>query len=184
LNIDEPDKRMSFYEDCLQRPDLNFPNFDADTSRVILNLLFTSDAIDTYLSRSLAQHGLSRSAYNLLMILRMSDPTGRPLHEIGELLLTSRANVTGLVDCLEAKGLVQRVADKTDRRSRLAVLTPDGGSLLDTVTPQHRDRMCDVVDTFSDHEKRQLTELLVRLRENVARRSTDGSLRPDEPICG
>lgn len=145
------------------------PHLDADTTRVLLNLLCTYDVLDTYLSRRLAAYGLSRSAYNLLMILKASGEGGRPLHEIGELLLTSRANVTGLVDCLEHKGLVQRVPDKNDRRSRLAVLTDDGHALVGDVGPGYAECMRQVLDGLTPPEKQTLTELLVRLRESVTR---------------
>ncbi len=57
------------------------------------------------------------------------------LHDLGEVLLMTRANVTGLIDHLEEKGLVKRVIDSSDRRARFARITKKGEGLLDEVAP-------------------------------------------------
>ena len=62
---------------------------------------------------------------------------GYPMHVIGELLLASRANITGLVDSLEKKGLVRRQEDPDDRRSKLVRITPQGDRLLKKILPGH-----------------------------------------------
>jgi DNA-binding MarR family transcriptional regulator len=42
-------------------------------------------------------------------------------------------SATEVVDALEAKGLVQRAPDSTDRRATLVSLTPRGNGLIDEV---------------------------------------------------
>ncbi len=53
---------------------------------------------------------------------------GRPrtMGEIAEVLACDRSNVTGLVDRLAARGLVERVSDPDDRRVKYLVLTDAG----------------------------------------------------------
>ncbi len=59
------------------------------------------------------------------------------LHDLGEVLLMTRANVTGLIDHLEEKGLVKRVIDSSDRRARFARITKKGEGLLDEAAPAY-----------------------------------------------
>lgn len=49
--------------------------------------------------------------------------------ELAEMLGVDRPNLTGVVDDLERRGLVQRVAHPTDRRAKLVQATPDGQEL-------------------------------------------------------
>lgn len=104
----------------------------------------------------------------MLALLRHGHPEGLQLSEIGELLITSRANITGLVDHLEQKGYVTRVVDVSDRRARLAKLTKKGEALIDEVMPPHTARCVDFFSNLSLDEVQQLTGLLKKLRRNPA----------------
>jgi len=50
----------------------------------------------------------------------------RPMSEIAAVLHCDNSNVTGIVDGLEERGLVQRTASEQDRRVRLIALTAEG----------------------------------------------------------
>jgi len=86
------------------------------------------------------------------------------MHELGELLLVSRANVTGLVDCLKRKGLVARVVSSDDRRVRLVRLTKKGERLIEEILPRHYSGVRDALEGMSDRTKADLSRLLTRLR--------------------
>src|SRR5262249_51771822 len=92
---------------------------------------------------------------------------GCPLHELSELLLVSRANITGLVDSLEQRGLVSRIPDENDRRVRLASITPAGKQLLEEYLPDHYKMIRRLCSGLSDEEKAALSDLLTKLRRNV-----------------
>lgn len=49
-----------------------------------------------------------------------------PMRRIAERIRCEPSNVTGIVDRLEARGLVERRPDPADRRVKLAAATPDG----------------------------------------------------------
>jgi DNA-binding MarR family transcriptional regulator len=62
-----------------------------------------------------------------------------PLGQLAERLACGKSNVTQLVDRLEADGLVKRLPDPGNRRSRLAVLTdkgPEAGGHGDDIRDQ------------------------------------------------
>ena len=86
------------------------------------------------------------------------------MHELGELLLVSRANITGLVGCLERRGLVERAVSREDRRVRLVRLTKAGGRLLEKILPRHYSGVRDALEGMSDRSKADLSKLLMRLR--------------------
>ncbi|MEV6828786.1 MarR family transcriptional regulator [Amycolatopsis sp. NPDC051102] len=52
-----------------------------------------------------------------------------PMHRIAEQLKSERSNVTGIIDRLEARGLVERRPDERDRRIKNIVATPAGAVL-------------------------------------------------------
>ena len=61
------------------------------------------------------------------IVLRRLDPDRpTPMHVIADHLACDASNVTGLVDRLEARGLVERRTAPDDRRVRTLVLTPQG----------------------------------------------------------
>ncbi len=67
---------------------------------------------------------------------------------VAEALGVSRTTVTGLVDRLEAEGLVTRRLDPTDRRCWVLELTPPGRELVAEVTGHRRVRLQQALATL------------------------------------
>lgn len=80
--------------------------------------------VDSYESAAAAQ-GLTTVQAKVLEALK--EPL--PMHRIAEKLNSERSNVTGIIDRLEARGLVERRADERDRRIKNIVATPAGAVL-------------------------------------------------------
>jgi MarR family transcriptional regulator, 2-MHQ and catechol-resistance regulon repressor len=161
------DPRESFYQNKCEELGHLYPEFDRLSSEVMLNLIYTYDVATSSASKFLGQYGLAKSSFNILMNLRHGPPEGMQLHDLGELLLMSRANVTGLIDHLEEKGLVRRIVDAADRRARFARITKKGEALMDELVPRHFGRVQQRLQTFSEDEKQSLVALLKKLREAV-----------------
>jgi len=63
-------------------------------------------------------------------VLRLVEPgAGVPMRTVVERLGCDASNVTGIVDRLEARGLVERTACAHDRRVRMLRLTPRGAQM-------------------------------------------------------
>ncbi len=62
---------------------------------------------------------------------RLEPGTPRAMHELAENLACDASNVTGIVDRLETRGLVERRSDEHDRRVKMLVLTDEGVALRD-----------------------------------------------------
>jgi len=101
------------------------------------------------------------------MLLRHGPPEGMQLHDLGELLLVSRANITGLMDHLENKGYVKRVVDEQDRRARYARITKKAEALLDNFMPVYYDHLKKMLHDLSDSEKEALLELFRKTRSSL-----------------
>jgi DNA-binding MarR family transcriptional regulator len=86
---------------------------------------------------------------------------GRPL-SMGELSMQlgcDPSSATGIVDRLENKGLVRRVADEADRRAKRVELTPDGRRLRRRIE-QRLAAARPSVAGLTRTEQRQLRDLL------------------------
>jgi DNA-binding MarR family transcriptional regulator len=93
------------------------------------------------------------------MALReLNDPL--PMRELAQRLCCDASNVTGIVDRLEARELVERRVAPDDRRVKHLVLTEEGRAVRES----HRDRLA--VDLplldLSPEDRRSLAQLLRR----------------------
>jgi DNA-binding MarR family transcriptional regulator len=85
-----------------------------------------------------------------------------PMGKLAESLSCDASNVTGLVDRLESRGLIHRIADSTDRRVKVLELTPAGVRLRSTVV----ERMTNPparLDRLSAEEQHALVKILKHL---------------------
>ncbi|MDT7603826.1 MAG: MarR family transcriptional regulator, negative regulator of the multidrug operon emrRAB, partial [Acidobacteriota bacterium] len=156
------DKRESHYLSRMRHHGEKYEEFHRPSVELLVNLIYTCDVIQTHFARRVEAHKLSLGAFNALMILSRFEEAGCPMHELGELLLVSRANITGLADCLERRGLVERINSPADRRVRLIRLTKAGRKLLETILPGHYARVRELLKGISDKDKLALSGLLTR----------------------
>ncbi len=135
---------------------------------LVFGILRTHNYISPYLDRSLRDLRLTAIQLNVLLTLQ-NEPSGLALSEIGRRLAVSKANVTGLIDRLEHKGLLERCS-ASDRRITLARVTAEGTRLLSEVLPRHNDLLSQIGDCLSESQKKRLTSLLSRLRAGMRSR--------------
>src|SRR5947199_9826961 len=90
------------------------------------------------------------------------------LHDMCEMLIVSRANITGLIDSLEERGWVKRLVDETDRRVRYAQITRMGERLLDEFAPVHFQNLCVLMQGLSSEDMDVLANLLGKMRQSLA----------------
>ena len=106
-------------------------------------------------------------------LLQLASPL--PMNELAALLGCDNSNVTGLIDRLEARGLVTRQPSTNDRRVKHVVLTQAGerlrGRLLDRVGQPPRG-----FERLSAVEQRELRDLLRQvLRDDAAADAARGA---------
>jgi MarR family 2-MHQ and catechol resistance regulon transcriptional repressor len=163
------DKREHHYLDRMRHHSQHYREFHWPSVELLVNLFYTYDVVYMRAAREAERAGLSTAAFNVLLILSRCGDEGCPMHVVGELLLVSRANVTGLVACLERRELVERAVHAEDRRVRLVRLTKAGGALLEGMLPRHYGEVRGALSVISDREKSELSRLLTKLRRGVQR---------------
>lgn len=162
------DKREEHYSCRIQSHSSKYKEFHSPSVKLLLNLIHTYDLIRAQVVKHIEKYDLSPAAFNVLMILSHYGQDGCPMCEIGELLLVSRPNVTGLIDSLTRKGLVERTEKEGDRRIKLVRLTPKARKLLDSILPSHYINVRKMFACISDEEKEILVELLTKIRHGIA----------------
>ena len=73
--------------------------------------------------------------YDLLWALERAGDGRRRMHELADLVVLSRSNLTRLVDRLERARLVRRVRSEDDRRGAYAEITAEGRKLRRKMWP-------------------------------------------------
>src|SRR5215470_7880218 len=107
---------------------------DGARYHALLQVLRTADTLWNCSRVFFARWELSPSQFNVLNLLT-TEAAGLSQIELGRLLITHRSNVTGLVDRLAARGLVERRDVTGDRRAYRIVLTPAGRRLIQQILP-------------------------------------------------
>src|SRR5258705_5932182 len=104
--------------------------------QALLQLLRTAEALWNASRNFFARWDLSPSQFNVLNLLH-DQRAGCTQIELSRSLIMHRSNVTGLVDRLEARGLVQRHDSAHDRRAYRVVLTAHGRKLVRQILPHY-----------------------------------------------
>ncbi|MDQ6779223.1 MAG: MarR family transcriptional regulator [Actinomycetota bacterium] len=94
-------------------------------------------------------------------LLQMEPRAATPMHELATKLACDNSNVTGIVDRLEARGLVTRRPYAQDRRVKHVVLTDEGAHLRARIVA-HLAEPPEAIMRLSVADKRVLRDVLRR----------------------
>jgi DNA-binding MarR family transcriptional regulator len=112
------------------------PGADPDATELVINLLVAANLVEHHLDRVLRPHGLTIGSFKLLQVIAGADEALTPtqLRARFETPVTT-ATITGVLDTLEARGLIRRGPHPTDRRRVLVGITAEGRRVLSGVAP-------------------------------------------------
>jgi DNA-binding MarR family transcriptional regulator len=145
-----------------------YPGDPGPRYQALLQVLRTADTLWNCSRVFFARWDLSPSQFNVLNLLS-AEGAGLSQIELGRLLIMHRSNVTGLIDRLAARGLVERQEVADDRRAYRIVLTPAGLQLLRKILPEYH-RVAEAVwNGFPGSRAKQLALDLERLSGNAQR---------------
>ncbi|GAA5076267.1 MarR family winged helix-turn-helix transcriptional regulator [Lysobacter panacisoli] len=134
-----------------------------------LGLLFRQvrDAMWARMERELADAGHELTFSQYIALKKLSDGP----HGVTDLARAAELNpgaMTRLLDKLEARGLVARVADPADRRALNIHLTDAGVAMWQDVNQCGQRVRERAMHGMSDAERDQLTRLLEQVRDNLS----------------
>lgn len=115
--------------------------------------------------RSVERWTLTLPQFDVLAELARAPETGFTFVELSRLLLVTSGNLTGIIDRLEADGLVKREAELTDRRVTRMRLTALGKRRMDEILPLHGADVAQTLSVLPRERLALLNELLGELRD-------------------
>ena len=140
------------------------PDLDAGVMAEVGRLLFVARLIGDRLATFAGEHGLQVGEADVLLTLRRAgEPYRLSPTRLAESLLISTGAMTNRLDRLEAGGLVRRERHPSDRRSLEIALTPKGRKLVDDVVVGHVENERRMLSALSEREREQLTRILRKL---------------------
>lgn len=109
--------------------------------------------------------GLTGSQFDVIATL--GDTGGMTCKELSEQTLVTKGTLTGVLDRLAKKGLIERVPSREDRRSTIIRLTPKGDTRFRKIFPAHIKYMKPYFEqALTATEVTQLRKLLLQLKNS------------------
>ncbi|WP_062466642.1 MarR family winged helix-turn-helix transcriptional regulator [Demequina maris] len=130
------------------------PTLDADASFLLARASARASAVG---NRAVADLGLKVRTYSVLALAVEVEPSQR---ELAERLRLDPSQIVALVDELEARGLLERRQDPSDRRARIVAATPAGAALFERARARIEDAQRDLWAPYEAAEVEALRALL------------------------
>jgi MarR family transcriptional regulator, negative regulator of the multidrug operon emrRAB len=145
-----------------------YPNLDMSALKVCTELLRTGSDLLTAFETILSKHGLSQGRFLTLIVMNRTPNKAISPSVLAEKVGVKRATMTGLLDGLERKGLVERIAHPEDRRKLGIRLTNKGRQLLDEMLPGYYDHIGKLMANLSEKEREGLGFLLGKVNQGLS----------------
>lgn len=133
-----------------------------------INFLLTTaqHTVFQYLSQGLAPYDITPSQYGILNCLWINDGTCLP-RQIAELLCLETSTVSGILDRMQKKDLIDRVINPENRREILVMITPKGEALKAPVLKIIDEVNEEVLKDFSPKETEFIRKSLRQIAEKA-----------------
>jgi DNA-binding MarR family transcriptional regulator len=115
--------------------------------------------------------GLTHAQFDIIATL--GNTSGMSYKELGDKTLITKGTLTGVIERLEQKGLVERQRNDCDKRSFFVRLTPEGERTFCTVFPEVIAQGGKVFADFSDNDFARLEKTLSELKTVIMAGQTD-----------
>jgi MarR family 2-MHQ and catechol resistance regulon transcriptional repressor len=118
-------------------------------------------AINEHVNKAIQANGLNPTEFAVLELLYHKGDV--PLQQIGGKILIASGSITYVVDKLEQKGLLKRVACPNDRRVTYAQISDAGKQFIEGIFPDHAQRINELMSSLDENEKEEAIRLLKKL---------------------
>lgn len=129
---------------------------------LLRELVRSYQAFERYSAAHIQGLGLTPAQFDVIATLGNTE--GMNPKQLGDKTLITKGTLTGVVDRLLLKGLVQRDADPSDGRCQIVRLTAAGQRMFETVFPAHTAHVGRAFSGFSAAELQLATQTLAALR--------------------
>ena len=115
--------------------EINQSKFNSSQEKVIVNIIFTANAIEDAFKKALKMYEISLPQYNVLRILKGRKDGYATCGDLKEVMLDKNPDVTRLCDKLVLKKLIVRSSNKNNRRQILLRISDKGLTALEEINP-------------------------------------------------
>ena len=128
---------------------------------VLRNLVSAYQAFERYSAPDLRSMGLTMTQFDVIATLGNQPPM--TCKELGEKTLVTKGTLTGVLERLESKGILERKLNPEDARSQMIGLTSEGQKLFEKVFPAHLQHLDKAFNQLSTKELAELSNALQTL---------------------
>lgn len=132
---------------------------------IVLSRAYRS--INEQVNKRIQTYGLNPTEFAVLELLYHKGD--QPLQQIGGKILLASGSITYVVDKLEQKDYLKRVACPNDRRVTFAQITEKGKEFIESIFPEHEQKIHEIMSVLSDDEKDTAIEMLKRVGLSVGK---------------
>jgi DNA-binding MarR family transcriptional regulator len=121
-------------------------------------------AFSLYDAEGLRRSGSGLTPSQARVIFTLGGTEGMTCKAIGDITLITKGTLTGVVDRLEEKGLVERWSVEGDGRKTIVALTRKGQRVYEREYPRHLDFLNEKFGQLGAGDRKQATRLLEKIR--------------------
>lgn len=119
-------------------------------------MLRASQTIEELLRKDMQRFNINLTEFAVLELLYHKGD--QPIQRIGEKILITSGSITYVVDKLQQKGYIERVACPTDRRVTFTSLTENGRAFFEGIFPEHQKLVEAIFSPLQQEQSEKLIE--------------------------
>lgn len=136
-------------------------NSTTNSLKLFIVLSRAYKAINEHVNKIIQANGLNPTEFAVLELLYHKGD--QPMQQIGGKILLASGSITYVVDKLEQKGMLKRIACPKDRRVTYAQITEEGKKFIQDVFPEHAQQIDKLMSSLNEIEKLEAIDLLKKL---------------------
>ena len=121
-------------------------------------------AFSLYDAEGLRKSGSGLTPSQARVIFTIGDTDGMTCKDIGDITLITKGTLTGVVDRLEEKGLVERWSVEGDGRKTIVALTRKGEKVYEKEFPRHVAFLAEKFGQLGPRDRKQAVTLLRKVK--------------------
>lgn len=144
------------------------PSFTIMAERYLRSIRLLAECMQLFEHRSaqnVRQHGLTHAQFDILATL--GNTPGMTCKELGEKTLITKGTLTGVLDRMEEKGIIQRDRGNQDKRQMFIRLTTQGEAQFAEIFPQVVAHGKCRFDDYTEADYQELENALRKLKQHL-----------------
>ncbi|HKJ17638.1 MAG TPA: MarR family winged helix-turn-helix transcriptional regulator [Xanthomonadales bacterium] len=142
-----------------------------DFLQLLHSLASAYQAVSMFEAKAHRESGNGMTTSQADVIFTLGNTDGMTCADIGNATLITKGTLTGVIDRLFAKGLVERWEDAYDARRTIIALTKKGERMYQKAFPPHLALLKSRLDEFSAADRRKVTQALETISDSFSKQA-------------